>query len=218
MDVRTITLEARELEDGDDRVLRRTLRATSAQGLRDQAAEANGNVGLASHLAILKMSIATCSLCCGYGFIWLHVQAMDYGFEWSGGKHMKLYVAIQGDSDTKVGEQWEVETISSEEEGLVFFDGGTYSRGPPSLLPADISSHDGDGGGESAGDGGADLLDADKDRLERQLTLQVNHFTLRCRTRKKPGLNILKPGGGLLGCSRAVLARAKQKLQCLHVT
>lgn len=55
--------------------------------------------------------------------------------------------------------------ISSEEDGLVFFDGGTYSRGPSSLL-AD----------EDFQDGGGDLLQADKERLERQLSLEVHHF------------------------------------------
>jgi hypothetical protein len=55
--------------------------------------------------------------------------------------------------------------ISSEEDGLVFFDGGTYSRGPSSLLTD-----------EDFPDGGGDLLQADKDRLERQLSLEVHPF------------------------------------------
>lgn len=39
LDVRTITLEARELEDDDDRVVRKSLRAASAQALRDIATQ-----------------------------------------------------------------------------------------------------------------------------------------------------------------------------------
>ncbi|KAK9909661.1 hypothetical protein WJX75_005765 [Coccomyxa subellipsoidea] len=99
LDVRTITLEARELEDDDDRVVRKSLRAASAQALRDIATQ----------------------------------------------------------------EEWEEEMISSEEDGLVFFDGGTYSRGPSSLLTD-----------EDFPDGGGDLLQADKDRLERQLSLETS--------------------------------------------
>jgi hypothetical protein len=45
LDVCTITLEARELtEKGDDRVLRRTLRAVSANSLRTLASLANAHV------------------------------------------------------------------------------------------------------------------------------------------------------------------------------
>ncbi len=39
LDVRTSTLESRELEEDDDRVVRRSLRAASAQALRDIAAK-----------------------------------------------------------------------------------------------------------------------------------------------------------------------------------
>ena len=59
-------------------------------------------------------------------------------------------------------DEWEEEIISSEEDGLVFFDGGTYSRGPSSLLAEEVFE-------------GGDLLQADKERLERQLSLEVTH-------------------------------------------
>ncbi|CAL8461581.1 g1112 [Coccomyxa elongata] len=98
LDVRTITLESREVEGDDDRVVRRSLRAASGQRLRDIADK----------------------------------------------------------------EEWEEEIISSEEDGLVIFDGGTYSRGPSSLLAMeDFNSGDAD-------------LQADKERLERQLSLETS--------------------------------------------
>ncbi|EIE22064.1 hypothetical protein COCSUDRAFT_66811 [Coccomyxa subellipsoidea C-169] len=97
LDVRTSTLESRELEEDDDRVVRRSLRAASAQALRDIAAK----------------------------------------------------------------DEWEEEIISSEEDGLVFFDGGTYSRGPSSLLAEEVFE-------------GGDLLQADKERLERRLSLEAS--------------------------------------------
>ncbi len=63
-----------------------------------------------------------------------------------------------------VQEEWEEEIISSEEDGLVIFDGGTYSRGPSSLLAMeDFYSEDAD-------------LQADKERLERQLSLEVGQM------------------------------------------
>jgi hypothetical protein len=82
-----------------------------------------------------------------------------------------------GDGQSSESQQWETETISSEEDGLVIFDGGTYSRGPSSLLGTYIS--DDVGGGDDADDVSgpaddlADQLHVDKERLERQLTLEV---------------------------------------------
>ncbi|CAK0747075.1 hypothetical protein CVIRNUC_001740 [Coccomyxa viridis] len=57
---------------------------------------------------------------------------------------------------------WDEETIASDEEGLVIFDGGTYSRGPAALVEL----------GGAAGAGDDEDLEADKERLERQLTLE----------------------------------------------
>lgn len=56
--------------------------------------------------------------------------------------------------------------MSSEEDGLVIFDGGTYSRGPSSLIAAEEEF----GGADSDG---VEALEADKERLERQLQLEV---------------------------------------------
>ncbi len=64
---------------------------------------------------------------------------------------------------------WEEEIISSEEDGLVIFDGGTYSRGPSSLIVAKEDF----GGADSAG---VEALEADKERLERHLQLEVMHL------------------------------------------
>ena len=58
---------------------------------------------------------------------------------------------------------WDEETIASDEEGLVIFDGGTYSRGPAALVEL----------GGAADAGNDEDLEADKERLERQLTLEV---------------------------------------------
>ena len=64
--------------------------------------------------------------------------------------------------------------MDCDEDGLVYFDGGTYSRGPSSLVDAGEggaaaeSPEDDAGSGEQGG-----VLDADRERLERQLTLQV---------------------------------------------
>ncbi len=59
---------------------------------------------------------------------------------------------------------WDVEYIASNEEGLVIFDGGTYSRGPAVLLEP----------GEVAISSGDESLEADRERLQRQLSLEVS--------------------------------------------
>ena len=64
--------------------------------------------------------------------------------------------------------------MDCDEDGLVFFDGGTYSRGPSSLVEAEegfAEDESAEEPPESREEGGA--LDADRERLERQLTLQV---------------------------------------------
>ena len=76
----------------------------------------------------------------------------------------------QSKEDTDPDVAWDVEHIASDEDGLVIFDGGAYSRGPAAVFD------DGDG---SSSEHDEDLK-ADKERLERQLSLEVpSHLTLR---------------------------------------
>lgn len=81
-----------------------------------------------------------------------------------------------GNGDGEASTAWEHDEVDCDEDGLVYFDGGTYSRGPSSLVDAGEGGADDDespeedaGSGEQGG-----ALDADRERLERQLTLQVN--------------------------------------------
>ncbi|CAL5219058.1 g818 [Coccomyxa viridis] len=112
LDVRTITFETRVVEDDEDKVLRRTMHATSASALQAQAASAT---------------------------------AKDQS---------------KGEANPDVA--WDVEHIASDEHGLVIFDGGAYSRGPAAIFDDD----------ENSDSGQDEALEADKERLERQLSLE----------------------------------------------
>jgi hypothetical protein len=85
------------------------------------------------------------------------------------------------------GSGWEYDEIASDEDGLVFFDGGTYSRGPSVLVDAgdeegeEGRAEEGPEGWEESEDGEEEdsgQLGADKDRLERQLSLEVGRMLL----------------------------------------
>lgn len=65
---------------------------------------------------------------------------------------------------------WDVEDIASNENGLVIFDGGAYSRGPTAIF---------DDSGDSS-PGQDEALEADKDRLERQLSLEASSQLRMC--------------------------------------
>lgn len=66
---------------------------------------------------------------------------------------------------------WDVEHIASDEHGLVIFDGGAYSRGPAAIFDDD----------ENSDSGQDEALEADKERLERQLSLEVRSQLSHCR-------------------------------------
>ena len=70
----------------------------------------------------------------------------------------------QSKEDTDPDVAWDVEHIASDEDGLVIFDGGTYSRGPAAVFDGDNDPSSGDD----------EALEADKERLERQLSLEVS--------------------------------------------
>lgn len=60
---------------------------------------------------------------------------------------------------------WDVEYVASDEDGLVIFDGGTYSRGPAALFDRD----------DAASPSSDDVaLEADKERLERHFSLEAS--------------------------------------------
>lgn len=63
---------------------------------------------------------------------------------------------------------WDVEYVASDEDGLVIFDGGTYSRGPAALFDKD------DAASPSVDDV---ALEADKERLERHFSLEASALT-----------------------------------------
>ena len=65
---------------------------------------------------------------------------------------------------------WDVEHIASDEHGLVIFDGGAYSRGPAAIFDDD----------DEIDSGQDDALEADKERLERQLSLEVSSHSCLC--------------------------------------
>lgn len=75
-----------------------------------------------------------------------------------------MVMHLQDNGKDKGNGAWDVEYVASDEEGLVIFDGGTYSRGPAALLEP----------GEVATSGSDESLEADRERLQRQLSLEVS--------------------------------------------
>ena len=80
---------------------------------------------------------------------------------------------------------WDVENIASDEDGLVIYDGGTYSRGPTAVF---------DGSGDASPDQD-EALEADKERLERQLSLEVTSQLHTCRPAPCASKSMRKPRG-----------------------
>ena len=75
-----------------------------------------------------------------------------------------MVMRLQDDGKDAGDVAWDVEYVASDEEGLVIFDGGTYSRGPAALLEPD----------EASNSGGSESLESDRERLQRQLALEAS--------------------------------------------
>ena len=103
------------------------------------------------------------SRCCMQGVLKWHAQSLSALSELGRSSSRAPFAQEEAKAEAEDDTAWDEETIASDEEGLVIFDGGTYSRGPAALVEL--------GGAAGAGDG--EDLEADKERLERQLTLEV---------------------------------------------
>lgn len=83
--------------------------------------------------------------------------------------NLKALVQEQSTEEAESDSAWDVEHLASDEDGLVIFDGGTYSRGPTMLIELDAAA-------SSEAD---EALEADKERLKRQLSLEASPTPLR---------------------------------------
>ena len=111
---------------------------------------------------VLQLSTQLSWFCMQHVLMW-HAQSLTALSGLGRSSSKTSFAQEEANAEAEDDTAWDEETIASDEEGLVIFDGGTYSRGPAALVEL----------GGAAGAGDDEDLEADKQRLERQLTLEV---------------------------------------------